>query len=62
MLKWPKGPKPFDGVWAPHWYNAVWQSEGFASPRDETGMLPAPLQNIADEARPFYETLRQSCV
>ena len=25
MLAWPAGPKPFDGVWAPHWYNAVWQ-------------------------------------
>ncbi len=32
MLSWPKGPKSFDGVWAPHWYNAVWESTGFAKP------------------------------
>ena len=28
-----QGPKTFDGVWAPHWYNAVWQSTGFATRR-----------------------------
>jgi hypothetical protein len=59
MLAWPKGPKPFDGVWAPHWYNTVWTSTGFARPeRSMTAPLPAPLARIADEARPFYEKLR----
>ena len=29
MLSWPAGPKPYDGVWAPHWYNAVHASTGF---------------------------------
>jgi Sulfotransferase domain len=58
MLHWPKGPKPFDGVWAPHWYNAVWQSEGFAKPQQKpTALLPA-LQTIADQARPYYEKLK----
>src|SRR5688572_15064944 len=23
MMKWPAGPKPYDGVWAPHWYSNV---------------------------------------
>ncbi len=58
MLHWPKGPKPFDGVWAPHWYNAVWQSEGFASPPPKTISLPQELQTIADQARPYYEKLK----
>ena len=40
MLRWPKGPKSFDGVWAPHWYNAVWQSEGFAAPHNKPISLP----------------------
>ena len=57
MLAWPKGPKPFDGVWAPHWYNAVWQSTGFEKPRDEPIELPDELRRIADAARPFYERL-----
>jgi hypothetical protein len=33
MLSWPAGPKPFDGIWAPHWYDAVHRSTGFAGPR-----------------------------
>ncbi len=24
MLSWTPGPKPYVGVWAKHWYNAVW--------------------------------------
>ena len=59
MLSWPQGPKPFDGVWAPHWYNAVWSSTGFARPPADVPALPAELQKIADEARPYYERLKQ---
>src|SRR5690606_23075320 len=36
MLAWPPGPRPSDGVWAKHWYAAVWASTGFqpyAAPR-----------------------------
>jgi hypothetical protein len=58
MLSWPKGPKSFDGVWAPHWYNAVWTSTGFA--RETTApepQLPPELAAIADQARPYYEKL-----
>ena len=29
MLSWPPGPRASDGVWAPHWYAAVWSSTGF---------------------------------
>jgi hypothetical protein len=57
MLRWPQGPKPFDGIWAKHWYNAVWQSTGFARSADPPAALPDPLRRIADEARPFYERL-----
>jgi hypothetical protein len=32
MLRWAAGPKPYDGVWAPHWYNAVHASTGFDEP------------------------------
>jgi Sulfotransferase domain len=58
MLYWPKGPKSFDGVWAPHWYNAVWQSEGFAKPQFKSPLLSSELQEIADQARPYYEKLK----
>ena len=59
MLSWPRGPKPFDGVWAPHWYNAVWDSEGFGPPPPEPAPLPRHLQNIADEAQPYFERLKK---
>jgi Sulfotransferase domain len=55
MLSWPKGPKPFDGVWAPHWYNAVWQSTGFDKPPAEPPDLPDKLKAIADAAQPYYQ-------
>jgi hypothetical protein len=58
MLRWPLGPKSFDGVWAPHWYNAVWQSEGFARPSEKIVTLTPDLQRIADAARPYYEKLK----
>lgn len=57
MLGWPKGPHADDGVWGPHWYNAVYNSTGF-SPPDEAGVLPEGLARIADEAWPFYERMR----
>ena len=57
MLAWPQGPKQFDGNWAPHWYNAVWQSTGFARSEKPPAILAAPLQKIADAARPLYDKL-----
>jgi hypothetical protein len=59
MLSWPKGPKSFDGIWAPHWYNAVWESTGFAKPPKRAVELNSTLSKIADEARPYYERLRR---
>ncbi len=58
MLHWTKGPKPCDGAWAPHWYNAAWESEGFGPPAKDKAALPADLQRLADQARPYYEKLR----
>ncbi len=28
MLSWPAGPKPYDGVWAPYWYENTWKGTG----------------------------------
>jgi len=58
MLAWPAGPKPFDGNWAPHWYEAVWKSTGFGPPISKEPELPPALGKIADEARPYYERMR----
>lgn len=58
MLHWAKGPKSCDGVWAPHWYNAVWQSTGFAKQEAREISLSDALLKVADEARPYYEKLK----
>ena len=55
MLSWAPGPKPEDGAWAPHWYDAVWKSTGFAKPNPNMPDLPVELARIAEQATPFYE-------
>lgn len=57
MLSWPAGPHPSDGVWAPHWYNAIYASTGFAPPDPEPPKLTPELEDIVAKARPHYERL-----
>ncbi len=56
MLTWPAGPRPEDGVWAPHWYHAVHRSTGF-QPYREKPDFPAELDALYDRCRPWYEKL-----
>lgn len=59
MLKWEKGPKPEDGVWAAHWYDAVWRSTGFAPPETKpVPDLPPHLAAIEAQVRGDYEHMR----
>jgi hypothetical protein len=57
MLSWPPGPRDSDGVWARHWYDAVWSSTGFEPYRPREVSLDAPGQAVADACRPAYERL-----
>lgn len=59
MLTWPPGPKPFDGVWAPHWYNAVHASTGLGDPEGPLPELTGDLARLCDQALPHYESLRK---
>jgi sulfotransferase family protein len=57
MLEWPKGGHKNDGVWASHWYGAVWQSTGFAGAE---GAVPDVLDQLApvwEQAQLHYEKL-----
>lgn len=58
MLAWPAGPRDSDGVWAPHWYDAVWKSTGFEPWRPREDRLDGEAQAVADACRPVYERLR----
>jgi hypothetical protein len=57
MLSWPAGPKAHDGVWAPHWYNAVHQSTGFGDPEGPLPVLPSDGQRLVEQALPAYDRL-----
>lgn len=57
MLSWDAGPKPFDGVWASHWYNAVHRSTDLHSPEGEYPPLSSEQARLVDAALPHYERL-----
>jgi hypothetical protein len=57
MLQWPAGPRASDGVWAPHWYAAVWRSTGFEPARPRAPQLDAAAQAVAEACRPAYQRL-----
>jgi hypothetical protein len=57
MLSWPPGPRPSDGVWAPHWYAAVWASTGFAPWRPRETNLSDHDAAVAEACRPIYTAL-----
>jgi len=61
MLRWPAGPRPEDGVWAPHWYHAVHQSTGFTAytPKQE---FPQHLSALLAECKPWYERLFEQSI
>ncbi len=56
MLSWQAGPRPEDGVWAPHWYHAVHKSTGFAPYRAKSDFPPS-LKSLLDDCLPWYEKL-----
>jgi hypothetical protein len=58
MAHWPRGPKPYDGIWAPYWYINVHGSTGFEKQSTRTRtLLPGHLNELYSVARSFYEKL-----
>ncbi|MEX1035349.1 MAG: sulfotransferase [Sneathiella sp.] len=58
MLRWPKGRRPEDGVWAAHWYASVEASTGFAPYEDREITLSLAQSELLEEQLPYYNTLR----
>lgn len=57
MLSWPAGGHPNDGVWAPHWYAAVWNSTGFAGAEGPLPRLDGAAADLARQAMPYYDDM-----
>lgn len=58
MLSWPPGRRDSDGVWGPHWYDAVWRSTGFEQPRPAAVELSGRPAEVAAACLPAYDRLR----
>jgi len=59
MLAWPAGPRDTDGVWAPHWYDAVRASTGFEPWRARAVVLSEHDAAVAEACQPAYDTLHE---
>jgi len=59
MLTWPPGPRDSDGVWAPHWYDAVLASTGFEPYRPREVSLSDHDAAVAEACRAAYERLHE---
>lgn len=57
MLAWPAGAHAQDGAWAPHWYNAVHKSTGFAGPEIKMPKLDSIENTMLETVLPVYEAL-----
>jgi Sulfotransferase domain len=57
MLSWPSGPRASDGVWAPHWYDAVWSSTGFQPWHPRDTKLSEHDAAVAEACQPIYAAL-----
>ncbi len=59
MLTWSPGPRPIDGVWAPHWYGSVHQSAGLQTVKTRAIPILSPqLQEVSDEVMPYYQKMK----
>jgi hypothetical protein len=58
MLSWPRGGHKDDGIWAQHWYGAVWNSTGVAGAEGPLPEVPEHLQDVLQAALPFYERMK----
>ncbi|MEZ6234392.1 MAG: hypothetical protein R3B68_09395 [Phycisphaerales bacterium] len=57
MLSWEPGPRDTDGVWAPHWYEAVEKSTAFAPYRPKHEVVPERLSGVLRECEALYARL-----
>ncbi len=59
MLSWPAGRRASDGVWGPHWYDAVEESTGFRPYVEKTIDLTPAQEEIAEACAPGYRFLHE---
>ena len=59
MLNWPLGPKPEDGIWAPHWYHRVHETTGFTAYRHKSAPVADSLKPLLRQSSEYHRKLYQ---
>ena len=57
MLRWKKGERKEDGIWAKHWYANIHNSTGFLPYAEKEIKLSASNVILAKKCKPYYEFL-----
>ena len=57
MLKWSKGPKKADGIWAKYWYKNVHRSSGFNNYEITNIKLNSKNKKLAKDCEKYYKFL-----
>ena len=57
MLKWKKGARKEDGVWAKYWYKNIHNSTGFLPYAKKAITLTGSNAELAEECLPYYKFL-----
>ena len=57
MLTWEPGLRKTDGVWAPHWYDAVAKSTGWQKYSPKAEKIPEEFMPIYRECKDYYNYL-----
>ena len=57
MLKWEKGARKEDGIWAKHWYANIHNSTGFLPYVDKEIKLSGSNVTLEKRCKPYYEFL-----
>ena len=55
MLSWRKGPRDSDGIWAPYWYEGVYDSTGFKPYVERKTTFDDSLNEIYDNCKEYYD-------
>ena len=59
MLHWAPGPRDYDGIWAPYWYDNVNKSTGFARRTPKTDPVDPRYEPLIERAQMLYDELAQ---
>ncbi|MEP1307742.1 MAG: sulfotransferase family protein [Balneola sp.] len=62
MLRWEKGARAEDGVWAPYWYGNIHNSTGFKKYQPKTDPFPENLTSLLKQSEPIYQNLRDKAL